>query len=198
MFFFSFIEGVTLSEWEDHNQAITSYNKAISLKPEVVKNYIARGESYLQICDFQSAILNFKKACILDPDDDQTYSRLAFLYFLQGQCLFDEKLYSEALESFSRAAEMKPEVIGYHTRRWETNVYILFRFLKTMHVNMTIATTVFYLNYSVACLAALQRHGECLALVNKRLEEETENPDLFIMRARLHELFRNVSAVNLQ
>lgn len=45
---------------------------------------------------------------------------------------------------------------------------------------------------SVACLAALQRHGECLALVNKRLEEETENPDLFIMRARLHELFRNV------
>ena len=48
---------------------------------------------------------------------------------------------------------------------------------------------------SVACLAALQRHGECLALVNKRLEEETDNPDLFIMRARLHELFRNVSTV---
>lgn len=155
-----FTEGLTFAELEDHNQAITSYNKAISLKPDIVKNYIARGESYLQICDFQSAILNFKKACILDPDNDLTYSRLAFLYFLQGQCLFDEKLYSEALESFSRAAEMKPEVIGYHTR-------------------------------SVACLAALQRHGECLALVNKRLEEETENPDLFIMRARLHELFRN-------
>ena len=49
----------------------------------------------------------------------------------------------------------------------------------------------------MACLAALQRHGECLALVNKRLEEETENPDLFIMRARLHELFRNVSANSL-
>lgn len=155
-----FFEGSRLAEWNENNQAISSFNKAISLKPEVVKNYIARGESYLQICDFQSAILNYKKACILDPDNDQTYARLAFLYFLQGQCLFDEKLYGEALESFSRAAEMKPEVIGYHTR-------------------------------SVACLAALQRHGECLALVNKRLEEETENPDLFIMRARLHELFRN-------
>ena len=47
--------------------------------------------------------------------------------------------------------------------------------------------------HSVACLASLQRHGECLALVNKRLEEETDNPDLYIMRARLHELFRNVS-----
>ena len=31
--------------------------------------------------------------------------------------------------------------------------------------------------------------------MNKRLEEETDNPDLFIMRARLHELFRNVSIV---
>lgn len=55
---------------------------------------------------------------------------------------------------------------------------------------------IFWFN-SVACLAALQRHGECLALVNKRLEEETENPDLFIMRARLHELFRNVSTTAL-
>ncbi|EDO27418.1 predicted protein, partial [Nematostella vectensis] len=142
--------------------AIACFNKAISLKPELIKYYTARGESFLQICDFQSAILNFKKACILDPENDEYYSRLAFIYFFQGQCLFDEKLYKEALESFSRAAEMKPEVIGYHTR-------------------------------SVACLSALQRHGECLALVNKRLEEESTNTDLYIMRARLHELFRNVS-----
>jgi hypothetical protein len=49
------------------------------------------------------------------------------------------------------------------------------------------------LYFSVACLSALQRHGECLALINKRLEEDTGSPDLFIMRARLHELFRNVS-----
>ena len=103
--------------WEDCNQAMSSFNKAIALKPDIIKYYIARGECYLQLCDFQSAILNFKKACILDPDDEETFSRLAFLYFLQGQCLFDEKLYGEALESFSRAAEMKPEVIGYHTRR---------------------------------------------------------------------------------
>ena len=45
---------------------------------------------------------------------------------------------------------------------------------------------------SITCLAALERHGECLALVNKRLETETDNPDLYVMRARLHEMFRNV------
>ena len=45
---------------------------------------------------------------------------------------------------------------------------------------------------SIACLAALHRHGECLALVNKRLETDRENADLYILRARLHKLFRNV------
>ena len=47
--------------------------------------------------------------------------------------------------------------------------------------------------FSISCLAALQRHGECLALVNKRLEVDHDNPDLYVMRARLHEMFRNVS-----
>ena len=47
--------------------------------------------------------------------------------------------------------------------------------------------------FSMTCLAALHRHGECLALVNKRLKSENDNPDLYIMRARLHEMFRNVS-----
>lgn len=46
---------------------------------------------------------------------------------------------------------------------------------------------------SISCLAALQRHGECLALVNKRLEKDSTNPDLYVMRARLHDMFGNVS-----
>ena len=46
--------------------------------------------------------------------------------------------------------------------------------------------------FSIACLAALQRHGECLALVNQRLETEHQNADLYVMRARLHQLFKNV------
>ncbi|PIK41751.1 putative tetratricopeptide repeat protein 16 [Apostichopus japonicus] len=86
---------------------------------------------------------------------------MAFVYYLQGQSLFDQCLFTEALESFSRAAEMRPEIIGYHTR-------------------------------SIACLAALERHGECLALVNKRLELERSTL-ICTMRARLHLLFRNTS-----
>ncbi|XP_077866946.1 tetratricopeptide repeat protein 16-like [Saccoglossus kowalevskii] len=155
-------KALQLQERGKHYKAILSFDKAINLQSRKVEYYINRGESYLQVCDFQSAILNYKKACVLDPENDDHYSKLAFIYFFHGQTLFDQHKFSDALESFSRAAEMKPEIVGYHTR-------------------------------SVACLAALQRHGECLALVNKRLEVERENPDLYIMRARLHELFRNTT-----
>ncbi|XP_071802122.1 uncharacterized protein [Asterias amurensis] len=157
-----FDKGCVLLSNLENSQAIVCFDKAINLCPKEVRYYLMRGEAYLQMCDFQSAILNMKKACVLDPNNDAFYIRLAFVYYFQGQTLFDQCLFAEALESFSRASEMRPEVIGYHTR-------------------------------SVACLAALQRHGECLALVNKRLEVEQHNPDLYIMRARLHELFRNTS-----
>ncbi|XP_067660873.1 tetratricopeptide repeat protein 16-like isoform X1 [Haliotis asinina] len=142
--------------------AIRCLTRAIGLKTDDPLLYMERGECYVQLCDFQSAVLNYKKACLLGPSNEVFYSRLAFLYYFQGQMLFDQHLYAEALESFSRAAEMKPDNIGYHIR-------------------------------SISCLAALQRHGECLALVNKRLEIDNTNADLYIMRARLHEMFRNTT-----
>ena len=107
------------SQFEDSLIAMT---KAINLRPNIVDFYKLRGEAALMMCDFQSAILNYKKTCVLEPDTHEHYNRLAFIYYLHGQCLFDQKLYPEALESFSRAAEMRPEVIGYHMRRYDRNV----------------------------------------------------------------------------
>ncbi|KAL8608187.1 hypothetical protein ACOMHN_016642 [Nucella lapillus] len=143
-------------------EAITALNKAVNLKADEAAFYRQRGEAYIQLCDFQSAILNYKKTCLLASNDMAAYQRLTFLFYFHGQCLFDQRLYPEALEAFSRAAEMNPDNVGYHIR-------------------------------SISCLAALQRHGECLALVNKRLEVDIDNPDLYIMRARLHEMFRNTT-----
>ena len=100
-----------------YEPAIRSLNKAIHLKPHQIELYVHRAEAFLRLTDFQSAILNYKRACVLDPNQVQYYNRLAFVYYFQGQCLFDQKLYPEALEAFSRATEMRPDVIGYHTRR---------------------------------------------------------------------------------
>lgn len=157
-----FTRAMLLKASGDHQGCINAVNKAMGLKADVPKYYVERAEAYIQLCDFKSAILNYKKACLLEASNEGYYSRLSFLYYFQGQTLFDQRLYPEALECFSSAAEMNPDNVGYHIR-------------------------------SITCLAALQRHGECLALVNKRLETEQNNPDLYIMRARLHEMFRNTT-----
>lgn len=70
---------------------------------------------------------------------------------------------------------------------------LIFSTASCMHGTVTeysLVITCFF--PSIACLAALQRHGECLALVNKRLETDDTSADLYIMRARLHQLFKNV------
>lgn len=129
--------------------------KALVMEPNNVKYYVLRGDAYLQLCEYKSAILNYKRVCILKPENEEYFTRLASIYFLQGQCYYDEEMYLDALESFARAADMKPENKDYHAKR-------------------------------ISCLASLKRHQECLTLINERLEVESNNPDLFILRARLH------------
>lgn len=101
----------------NHQGVILYINKAMGIQSDDVRFFVERAEAYLRLCDFQSAILNYKKACLLDPSNEDYYNRLSFLYFFQGQSLFDQRLYPEALEAFSRAAEMRPDNIGYHIRR---------------------------------------------------------------------------------
>ncbi|XP_053275957.1 tetratricopeptide repeat protein 16 [Pleuronectes platessa] len=89
-----------------YEKAVICFSRAATLQPEQTRLFVAQAESYLQLCDFQSAAACFQKAELLEPG---AFSRrLAFIYYLQGQCLFDRALFSEALDSFSRAAELKP------------------------------------------------------------------------------------------
>nr|CAB3267325.1 tetratricopeptide repeat protein 16-like [Phallusia mammillata] len=158
-----FNRGIELSNEGRFESAISSFSKAINLQPTNVNCYVERAESYLQLCDFRSAHLNYKKAFSLEPHNPDLFDKIAFISYMEGQCLFDQGLYSEALESFTRAAEMKPSISGYHLR-------------------------------AIACLACLNRNQECLALITRRLEAETTgNPELYVLRARLHRIFKNAT-----
>lgn len=114
---FSFNDAMKAKEEGNFEQVLKSLSKSMGLRSDPVY-HVERAEAYIQLCDFQSAILNYKKACLMDPDNAEYYSRLAFLYYFMGQTLFDQRLYPEALESFARAAEMNPDNTGYHIRRY--------------------------------------------------------------------------------
>uniref|UniRef100_A0A8C3RX41 Tetratricopeptide repeat protein 16 n=1 Tax=Chelydra serpentina TaxID=8475 RepID=A0A8C3RX41_CHESE len=135
-------------EWE---KAVICYSKAINLNPQQVEFYVQKAEAFLQLCDFQSAVLNLRKAYSLSSAKEEYVERMAFILYLQGQCLFDQEVYGDALESFTRASELQPDNSVYRRR-------------------------------SISCLAALNRYHDCFLLVNEQLDQDSKNPDLYILR----------------
>ncbi|XP_025752652.1 tetratricopeptide repeat protein 16 isoform X10 [Oreochromis niloticus] len=97
-----------------YERAVTCFSKAITLKPQQVQLYVSQAEAYLQLCDFQSAAACYKQAWLLEPGAFR--DRLAFIYYLQGQCLFDQGFFVDALEAFSKAAEVKPGCRAHKVR----------------------------------------------------------------------------------
>ncbi|KAK5870661.1 hypothetical protein PBY51_003588 [Eleginops maclovinus] len=95
-------------------KAVNCFSKVITLQPEKTRLYVSQAEAYLQLCDFQSAAACYKRASLLEPGEFR--DRLAFIFYLQGQCLFDRGLFLEALEAFSKAAELKPGCRAYEVR----------------------------------------------------------------------------------
>ncbi|MGH0163829.1 UNVERIFIED_CONTAM: hypothetical protein FKN15_045821 [Acipenser sinensis] len=153
------VEAVSKADWE---RAVHFFTKTINLQPQQTRLYVCRAEAYLQLCDFQSAALNYRKASALEPQSEAFRLRLAFIFYLQGQCLFDHGRHLDALESFAKATELRPDYRPYHMR-------------------------------SLACLAAIGRHSDCLRLVSKRIETEMDDPELYILSARLHKHFNQLT-----
>ncbi|XP_070689454.1 tetratricopeptide repeat protein 16 [Pempheris klunzingeri] len=97
-----------------YEKAVICFSKAITLQPEQTQLYVSQAEAYLQLCDFQSAAASYKRAWLLEPGAFS--ARLAFIYYVQGQCLFDRGLFLDALEAFSKAAEVEPGCRAYEVR----------------------------------------------------------------------------------
>nr|XP_055056720.1 tetratricopeptide repeat protein 16 isoform X3 [Misgurnus anguillicaudatus] len=108
--------GVDAMSQFQFEKAVCCFSKAILLQPQQTQVYVKRAEAYLQQCDFQSAALDYRHACMLEPQTEVYCQRLAFIYYLQGQCLYDLGMFLEALEAFTRAAEIRPAFQLYHMR----------------------------------------------------------------------------------
>lgn len=48
-----------------------------------VEFYVQKAEAFLQLCDFQSAVLNLRKAYSLSSAKEEYVERMAFILYLQ-------------------------------------------------------------------------------------------------------------------
>ncbi|XP_010611905.1 tetratricopeptide repeat protein 16 isoform X3 [Fukomys damarensis] len=133
-------------EQEDWETAVLFFSRALHLDPQM-------------LCDFSSAAQNLRRAYLAQPENRKHLERLTFVLYLQGQCLYEQCNFEDALMVFSQALELQPEKHCFWYR-------------------------------SMACLLALQRHHDCLVLITKQLKQGTTNADLYILRARIYNLFQ--------
>ncbi|CAF3692833.1 unnamed protein product, partial [Rotaria sordida] len=106
----------------NYEEALVNVNKCLLLKPFHIPFYEIRSEIYLNLCDFQSSIISLQKSILYtqvttsnsrlsrneqqsiskpvtpaNREDRLTNDKIAFLRYVSGVTLFDQKLYLDAL-----------------------------------------------------------------------------------------------------
>jgi len=90
--------GLTLSRQEKMEKAEEAFRKSILLNCYDYNSYNNLGEILTQKGEYSEAILQYKRAQMLSPND-QSYNGLGYLYFLQGE-------YDDAIMSFNKALKI--------------------------------------------------------------------------------------------
>ncbi|XP_004375882.1 tetratricopeptide repeat protein 16 [Trichechus manatus latirostris] len=104
-----YFQGQTCLEQEDWEMAVLFFSRALHLDPKLVDFYALRAEAYIQLCDFSSAAQNLRRAYSFEPENTKYQERLTLVLYLQGQCLFEQCAYQDALNVFSQASELQPQ-----------------------------------------------------------------------------------------
>lgn len=124
----------------NYEEALVNINKCLLLKPFHIPYYELRSEIYLNLCDFQSSIINLQKSILYTQvtnnpnpisnsrlsiadqqqqvrsismpvtpayrEDRLTNDKIAFLRYISGVSLFDQKLYLDALSIIANGANV--------------------------------------------------------------------------------------------
>ena len=106
-----YTQGSQYLERGQHNQAITSFTKAIELNPEYAEAYNDRGFAYLQKGQFDQAISDYTKAIELNPRSAEAYYNRGLAY---GQ---DKGHYDQAISDYTKAVELNPRFAEAYNNR---------------------------------------------------------------------------------
>ena len=88
------------------DNALSLLGKAAFLCPNFAAIFFKRAEIYAQSCDFKSALVNFRKAYNLNPEDHDTKFRYAAALDVQGQLFMDVSDYDTAIIYFTQAIDL--------------------------------------------------------------------------------------------
>ena len=99
-----------MQELKRLDEALSSYDKAISIKPDYAEAYSNRGNALRELKRLDEALINFEKAIAIKPDYANAYSN-------RGIALQELKRLDEALASYDKAIAIKPDYVEAHSNR---------------------------------------------------------------------------------
>jgi tetratricopeptide (TPR) repeat protein len=114
-----FTRGGAYKHLEQHEKAIEDFSKVIEVQPEfsedqedlnealaslsvLLVTYIGRGDSYLQLKQYEKAIEDFSEALTFNQEN-------ALVYISRGNAYLKLKQYEKAIEDYDKFIELEPE-----------------------------------------------------------------------------------------
>ena len=137
------------------SEAIDDYTRAIELRPSIADNYFYRGETYMQLKNFELAKKDFERALGLNPQMSGALGELAYIYTMSDPL--------KAIEYANRA-------LDYNNRNWRA-YYSRGLALYSMH-NYEAALEDAKSALDWGCGDAYQLIGDCYNMLGNRAEAE--------------------------
>lgn len=69
---------------QDYDGALVNANKIITLKPNIVRNYMNRAHIYFELTQYQNAINDYTKAIVLQPKNPEAFELRGYNEILKG------------------------------------------------------------------------------------------------------------------
>ncbi len=105
-----------------HQEAVTSYKKAIEIDPHFIPAYYNLALLYHQIHQFDDAIIHLKKVMALDPNDASAMNNLGVVLYAIGRFHEAKKYFQEALSLEEEYQEARDNLKKVHQRLQNTQI----------------------------------------------------------------------------
>jgi tetratricopeptide (TPR) repeat protein len=101
----AYAKGVGLAYVGKDEEAIASFDEAISIKPDYANAFFARGDSYFYLGDYERTAADYEAARAAGRDDISVNWNLGWNYYLLGR-------YDEAILANDRVLSANPAILG--------------------------------------------------------------------------------------
>jgi tetratricopeptide (TPR) repeat protein len=102
--------GIVLEGLKRYQEALASFERAITLRPNYAEAHSNRGNVFKALLRFDEALASYDRALALRPDFAEAYSN-------RGDVLCELKRFEEALASCERALAQRPDFAEAHCNR---------------------------------------------------------------------------------